>query len=78
MTGNSALSSQALDFSIFCIENLAIRMKKSPAVIYDALTKRSDILDGYIIPCWDVLHTQGKKYILDDLEALMREKGVIV
>ena len=78
MRTNIALSSQALDFSIFCIENLAIRMGKSSDVIYDALTQKSDILDSYIIPCWDVLHTQGKKYIVDDLEALMREKGVIV
>ena len=78
MQKNIVLSSQTLDFSIFCIENLAIRMGKSSDVIYDALTQKSDILDGYIIPCWDVLHTQGKKYIVDDLEALMREKGVIV
>ncbi|MBQ8972465.1 MAG: DUF3791 domain-containing protein [Clostridia bacterium] len=78
MQTNTILSKQALDFSIFCIENLAIRMKKSPDAIYDALTQKSDILDSYIIPCWDVLHTQGKKYIVDDLEALMREKGVVV
>ena len=78
MAENTVLSNQALDFSIFCIENLAVRMQKSPAAIYDALTQKSDILDSYIIPCWDVLHTQGKKYIVDDLEALMREKGVIV
>ena len=78
MAEHAVLTNQALDFSIFCIENLAIRMKKSPAAIYDALTQKSDILDSYIIPCWDVLHTQGKKYIVDDLEALMREKGITV
>ncbi len=78
MAVHTALSKEALDFSIFCIENLAIHLEASPAAIYDALTNKSDILDSYIIPCWDVLHTQGKSYILDDLESLMKEKGVAV
>ena len=43
-----------------------------------AFTKDSDILDGYIIPCYDVLHTQGKGYIVNDLIDLMREKGVVL
>ena len=72
------LTNESLDFSIFCIENLADRLHKNPETVYDLLTGKSNILDGYIIPCWDVLHTQGKNYILDDLEALMKERGVAV
>ena len=78
MQKNTALSGEALEFSIFCIENLAVRLNKDPSAVYDALAKNSDILDGYIIPCWDVLHTQSKSYIVDDLESLMRERGVAV
>ena len=66
------------EFAIFCIENVALYLKVDAAVVYDAFTKDSDILDGYIIPCYDVLHTQGKEYNVNDLIDLMREKGVVL
>ena len=52
-----------LDFAIFCIENVA---------------KKSNILMSYIVPSYDVLHTQGKEYITNDIISFMREKGVKV
>lgn len=63
-------------FAVFCVENVAREFKADAAAIYDAWTKKSDILDGYVIPCYDILHTQGKEYIVQDLIALMKEKGV--
>lgn len=45
--------------------------------MYRLLTEESDILDTYIIPFYDTLHTQGKSYIVDDICGLMRKEGVI-
>ena len=39
--------------------------------------KRSGILTEYIVPSYDVLHTFGKEYLMEDLTDYMREKGVI-
>ena len=39
--------------------------------------KQSGILTGYILPSYDVLHTFGKEYLMDDLTEYMREKGVL-
>ena len=36
------------------------------------------ILDNYIIRCYDVLHTQGKEYLVEDITEFVREKGVLV
>ena len=63
-------------FAIFCIENVAQHLGVDSAAVYTAFAKNSDILDGYIIPCYDALHTQGKDYIVNDLVELMQEKGV--
>ncbi|WP_334305730.1 DUF3791 domain-containing protein [Sporofaciens musculi] len=30
--------------------------------VYDALSKKSDILSGYIVPEYESLHTQSKDY----------------
>lgn len=65
-----------LDFAIFCIENVAKKLNQNPRDTYDALTKKSNILMSYIVPSYDVLHTQGKEYITNDIISFMREKGV--
>ncbi len=65
-----------LEFAIFCIENLAIRLNRDAQAVYDALTEKSDILYGYIVPEFDILHTQSKDYIIDDIIDVMRERGV--
>jgi hypothetical protein len=44
--------------------------------VYNRL-KRSGILDEYIIPSYDVLHTFSLPYLLDDLQECMKEKGVL-
>jgi len=41
------------------------------------LTEKSDILDSYVIPCYDVLHTQGKNYIVNDILDYMKKRGVM-
>lgn len=67
-----------LEFAIFCIENLADRLKAAPEAVYHALAEKSDILYGYIVPNYPVLHTQGKEYILEDILEVMQKKGVTV
>ena len=72
------MDSEKMEFAVFCIENVAARLHVDAAAVYDAFARESDILDGYIIPCYNALHTQGKDYIVNDLIDMMQEKGVIV
>ena len=65
-----------LEFVIFCIENIAAKLGVSAEKVYDALTEKSDILNDYIIPEYEILHTQGKEYIVDDIIEVMEERGV--
>lgn len=37
----------------------------------------SGILYGYIVPSYDVLHTFGSRYLMEDFKDYMREKGVL-
>ena len=66
-----------LRFSIFMLYSLADEWKMSPAKVYKILNS-TGILDNYIIKCYDVLHTQGKEYLVEDITAFAREKGVNV
>lgn len=64
-----------LEFSIFMIYSLAEKWKKSPAAVYKLLNN-AGILDNYIIRCYDVLHTQGKEYLVEEITDFAREKGI--
>ena len=66
-----------LDFSVFLLYSLANKWKKTPADVYQILDS-TGILDSYIIPCYDTLHTQGKEYLVEDITEYAREKGVCV
>ena len=65
-----------LEFAIFCIENVAIKLNTDPRKVYAALTEQTDILQEYIIPEYEVLHTQSKDYIVDEIIDVMKERGV--
>ena len=69
--------SRELEFAIFCIENIAAKLGVSAEKVYNALTEKSDILNDYIIPEYEILHTQGKEYIVDDIIEVMKERGVL-
>lgn len=76
--GNRDYTDFELEFAVFCIESLAERLGQNPAETYDMLARRSDILDSYIVPCCDALHTQDKEYIVDDILDVIRERGIAV
>ena len=72
------MNTNELKFVVFCIENVAEYLELKGDEVYKLLTEQSDILDNYIIPCTDALHTQGKEYIVNDIIEVMREKGLSV
>ena len=70
-------NSRELEFAIFCIENVAAYLERDAKEVYTMLTKDSNILNSYIVPEYEMLHTQGKEYIVNDIVEVMRERGVI-
>ena len=65
-----------LDFVTYCVGNLADRLNMSASKVYKML-RSTDILNGYMIPCYDVLHTFGKEYIMDDFINLLKKRGAL-
>ncbi|WP_220414489.1 DUF3791 domain-containing protein [Holdemanella biformis] len=68
--------SKELEFAIFCIENIASRLHVDAQKVYVTLSEQTNILKDYIIPEYEVLHTQSKDYIVDDIIDVMHERGV--
>lgn len=71
-------NARELEFAVFCIENVAARLGKPSDKVYRALAGNGDILNQYIVPCYESLHTQGRDYIVNDILEVMQERGVTV
>ena len=72
----SITSADELEFAIFCIESTAARTGVKAEDIFAVLTEGTDILWSYILPSYDVLHTQSKDYIVDDILDTLKSEGV--
>lgn len=70
------MNKDILEFVTYCISKLSSILGLTQRDVYDRL-KRSGILYGYIVPGYDVLHTFGSRYLMEDLIDYMREKGVL-
>lgn len=68
------MGKEELGFTIYCAGILAERLGITEREAYHLLCK-GDIVDGYIVPCFDVLHTFSKDYIVDDLVSLLKKTG---
>ncbi len=78
MNNKKIKKSNELEFAIFCIESIASKLGKNGEDVYQALTKQSNILYDYIVPEYEVLHTQSKEYIVQDILDVMKERGVVI
>lgn len=58
------------------IENVASELNTSGDMVYQALSKDSDLLRRYVIPNYDVLRTQSKEYIVNDIIRAMSREGI--
>ena len=62
---------------IYMIHACANRWRKTAAQVYFAL-KQSGCLNHYLIPNYDILHTQSTDFVVKDIEEYLAQKDVIV
>ena len=65
-----------IDFVMFVLYRVATRWGVAVSRAYELLSS-VDIIDGYLIPCFDVLHTLGAEYLVDDVCGLAVERGLV-
>lgn len=70
------MKERELSFCIF-LYSLAEEWKATPVEVYQVLNT-TRVFDEYVISCYDVLHTLGKEYLVEDITELVNEKMDIV
>lgn len=70
------MDSKTLKFVTWLISKLSEYLKMPQSEVFSRLYK-SGILYDYIVPSYDVLHTFGSRYLMEDITDYMREEGVL-
>ena len=59
---------------IYMIHACANRWNRTPKQVYRKL-KDVDCIDRYLVPYYDILHTQGTDYLVDDIQKYLSVRG---
>lgn len=72
----NTMKKEDLDFTIYCVGIMAESLGRDARDVY-RLMQKGNIIMGYIVPCFDVLHSFSREYIIEDLTQLMKKKGLL-
>jgi len=65
---------ESFAFVIYMIYACGNRWHKAPSDVYKLL-HNSGCIDNYLVPHYDVLHTQGTEYIVEDIREYLWIRG---
>lgn len=65
-----------LEFVLFCVEMYAQRGEISGRVVMDKFTDYGVI--DFLREGYDVLHTQGREYILSEIDIYLKNRGLAI
>lgn len=69
---NREISKEKFEFYTYCLENYAIRNQMSGMRAWVIFKESS--ADEYVIDNFDLLHTQGLEYVLDDIQRFINRR----
>lgn len=71
------MDKDCFSFVIYMIHACSDQWNISPSRVYKAIRK-SGCLDDYLIPCYDILHTQSTDFVIQDIEEYLKKAEVTI
>ena len=71
------MNQESFSFVIYMIHACANKWQKLPTEIY-RLLQSTGCIDGYLVPHYDVLHTQSTDYVVEDIKDYLGVRGVSI
>ena len=69
------MNQDSFAYVVYMIHACADRWRKLPSDVY-RLLKKSGCIDQYLVPNYEILHTQGTEYVVDDIREYLDIRGV--
>ena len=71
------MDKESFSFVIYMIHACANKWNMIPSEVYRKM-KRAGCIDGYLVPHYDILHTQGTGYIVEDIKVYLEMRGISI
>ena len=71
------MTAENFSFIVYLIHACANRWQQMPSEVYQKL-RRAGCIDAYLIPHYDILHTQGTEYLVDDIQTYLETRGIAI
>ncbi len=71
------MNRETFSFIIYMIHACAHQWNLTPSEVYRKL-KSTGCIGQYLVPHYDILHTQGTGYLVDDIKTYLEVRGVAV
>lgn len=71
------MNQESFSFVVYIIHACAGKWGILPLEVYRKM-KRAECIDRYLIPFYDILHTQGTGYLVDDVKEYLENRGVMI
>ena len=68
------INEKEMDFVVYCVENLANYISEDSVKVFDLLDA-NDLIEGYILKFYDILHTQSRDWIVEVLVEQLEKRG---
>ena len=71
------MNKETFSFVIYMLHACADKWQKLPSEVYRML-QSTGCIESYLVPHYDILHTQGTQYVVEDIEEYLGIRGVSV
>ena len=71
------MDKESLAFVVYLIHACANKWKKFPSEVYSLLSS-SGCINKYLVPHYDILHTQGTDYLVEDIAEYLKVRGITI
>lgn len=74
---HGAMNKDTFSFVIYIIHACAHDWKQNPSEVYKKM-KNTNCITDFLVPNYEILHTQGTRYIVEDIKEYFHVRGVVV
>ena len=71
------MNRESFAYVVYLIHSCADKWNRLPSEVYNIL-HNSGCIDVYLVPNFDMLHTQGTEYVVDEIREYLNVRGVAV
>ena len=68
------MTKEVFEFVIYMIHACARKWGQSPSVVYKRM-QNTGCIENYLVPHYEVLHTQGTSFVVEDIEEYLKMRG---